>query len=301
MALLLAACGPAMLPTPAVTPAPAFVLSGIVFFDRNGNGARDDGEPAIPDATIQVGGLVATTAADGSYAVRGVTGGEQSVRLSAPGFRHVSLSSNAAQSIDEPVNLVVDGDTRRHFGLTQGFLTLPFRCCPPFTIKAPLGMSVMFDVDRRIGYVRSYDPQRIGSDTRPGHEGSDLVVCDQHEGIDYCFPMGTDIVAAAPGVVSKVDVNASAGDYVVIDHPYAGIQTLYAHLSQILVNAGQPVARGQLVARSGASGMAGEPHLHFGCYATWKSPVVPMDPYRDLTDPASKSRWTVDNRPQYPR
>lgn len=128
-----------------------------------------------------------------------------------------------------------------------------------------------------------------------------MVVTDQHEGIDYCFPIGTEIVAAAPGTVKRIAFNENAGHYVLIDHPYAGLQTLYAHLSQVTVAAGQAVARGQPIARSGDSGMAGEPHLHFGCYLAGDTASDPRDPYRDLTDPASQSHWTVDNDPQYPR
>jgi hypothetical protein len=64
----------------------------MVFFDYNGNGIRDEREPPIPGAKVQVGSLIAITGPDGSYTLKGVPRGRQQVRLSAPGFRYISLS-----------------------------------------------------------------------------------------------------------------------------------------------------------------------------------------------------------------
>jgi murein DD-endopeptidase MepM/ murein hydrolase activator NlpD len=160
-------------------------------------------------------------------------------------------------------------------------------------------MTGMFDVDRRVSHVRSYDPNTV----KPDFESNGVPpwAYDQHDGVDYCFPVGTQIVAAAPGTVKVIEFEAGgAGNLLVIHHPYDGKQTLYAHLSEILVSTGERVARGQPVALSGNSGVSGEPHLHFRL-ATWETPPDPIDPYRDLTDPESVSYWTVANNPQYPR
>jgi len=62
---------PTSTPTPTATPTPitTFALSGVVFFDYNGNGIRDEGEPPISGAKVQVGSLTAATGPDGSYTI----------------------------------------------------------------------------------------------------------------------------------------------------------------------------------------------------------------------------------------
>jgi hypothetical protein len=72
---------------------------------------------------VQVGSLTATTGPDGSYTLKGVPRGKQQVRLSAPGFRYISLSVEAFQPAERPVTVTVEKDTRRDWGLMQGFLT----------------------------------------------------------------------------------------------------------------------------------------------------------------------------------
>jgi murein DD-endopeptidase MepM/ murein hydrolase activator NlpD len=52
------------------------------------------------------------------------------------------------------------------------------------------------------------------------------------------------------------------GKYIVIEHPN-GTQTLYGHLSQVLVNVGDSVSKGDNIAKSGNTGRSTGPHLHF--------------------------------------
>ena len=83
--------------------------------------------------------------------------------------------------------------------------------------------------------------------------------------IDIGAPRGTDILAAASGIVivaRSSGWNGGYGNYIVIQHGN-GTQTLYSHASRLLVSAGDSVARGQTVALIGASGLATGPHLHF--------------------------------------
>lgn len=286
-------------PAPASksSPVPTFTLTGIVFFDCNGNGVRDDNEPVIANATVQVGRLSAAVSSDGRYILRGVPKGTQQVRLLAPSFRYVSLSPDFIQPSAKSVSVVVDGDTRRDWGLAQGFLTLPFKRCPRFIRDSPFGMTGMFDVDRRVGHVRSYDPEQVKADYES--DGKPPWVYDQHDGIDYCFVEDTEIVAAAPGIVRQCWFDKTAGNCLVIQHPYDNSQTIYAHLSQSLVAVSQGVSRGQCIGLSGNTGVSGEPHLHFG-YGTWTTPPNRLDPYRDLMNLTSIGYWTVDNNPQYP-
>jgi len=84
-----------------------------------------------------------------------------------------------------------------------------------------------------------------------------------HRGIDISPAYGTPVTAADGGVVSAVQYNRwDYGYYIIISHGN-GYETLYAHLSQILVSPGQRVGRGELVGRVGMTGYATGPHLHF--------------------------------------
>lgn len=85
---------------------------------------------------------------------------------------------------------------------------------------------------------------------------------ESHTGLDIAAPTGTDIVAALGGQVSRVGVIGDYGLTVVIDHGQ-GLETLYAHCSETLVQEKQEVLQGQVIARVGQSGDADGPHLHF--------------------------------------
>lgn len=83
-------------------------------------------------------------------------------------------------------------------------------------------------------------------------------------GIDYKLPLGTDVLAAADGIVGVVQrEDASAGGlYVLINHG-AGVYTLYCHLSEISVAPGWRVDAGQVIGKSGNTGHSTGAHLHF--------------------------------------
>jgi len=89
-----------------------------------------------------------------------------------------------------------------------------------------------------------------------------LKVYKLHTGIDIAAAAGTDIVAANAGTVITAGWNNSYGYYIMIDHG-GGIVTLYAHSSKLLVSKDDVVARGQVIAKVGSTGMSTGPHLHF--------------------------------------
>jgi murein DD-endopeptidase MepM/ murein hydrolase activator NlpD len=89
-----------------------------------------------------------------------------------------------------------------------------------------------------------------------------LQVMRFHEGLDIVNDVGTPVKATGDGVVRLVGRNAGYGLSIEIDHGY-GYQTVYAHLSKALVRIGQRVRRGDLIARSGHSGLVSGPHLHY--------------------------------------
>ena len=83
-----------------------------------------------------------------------------------------------------------------------------------------------------------------------------------HEGLDIGAGIGTNVIATADGTVSEAENSTGFGKVVKIDHGY-GIETLYAHNSQLLVNKGQVVQRGTLIAKSGNTGWSTGPHVHY--------------------------------------
>ena len=88
---------------------------------------------------------------------------------------------------------------------------------------------------------------------------------ENHEGIDFVGPYGTDIVAAADGVVERSEYYGGYGETVTVDHGY-GYETLYAHLSKRAVKVGEKVTRGDVVGYLGNTGRSTGPHLHYGIY-----------------------------------
>jgi murein DD-endopeptidase MepM/ murein hydrolase activator NlpD len=85
---------------------------------------------------------------------------------------------------------------------------------------------------------------------------------EHHDGIDIAAPEGSPVSAAAPGVVIFSGEQRGYGNLAVIDHG-RGEATVYAHCQKILVSQGDPVTRGQIIARVGRTGRATGPHLHF--------------------------------------
>jgi murein DD-endopeptidase MepM/ murein hydrolase activator NlpD len=83
-----------------------------------------------------------------------------------------------------------------------------------------------------------------------------------HEGIDFPANLGSDVVAAASGKVIAAGWHPQYGKIVEIDHGN-GLVSVYAHASQVFVNEGDLVMRGQRIALVGSTGRSTGPHLHF--------------------------------------
>jgi murein DD-endopeptidase MepM/ murein hydrolase activator NlpD len=132
--------------------------------------------------------------------------------------------------------------------------------------------------------VKYYQPFQYGEVRRVtcgnGH-GSHTDAADRHA-IDYGVPVGTPVVAAAPGVVVAVE-NRFAGrssdagrvNQIAIKHA-DGKVTVYLHLKQdgAVVEVGQEVMRGDFIGYSGNTGRSSGPHLHFGVQRRFGGPSV---------------------------
>jgi murein DD-endopeptidase MepM/ murein hydrolase activator NlpD len=84
-----------------------------------------------------------------------------------------------------------------------------------------------------------------------------------HRALDIAAWTGAQVKASDSGfVVAAGWSDAGYGNYIVIDHRN-GFQSLYGHLSRILVNAGDSVGKGSVIGLMGTSGRSTGPHLHF--------------------------------------
>ena len=96
-----------------------------------------------------------------------------------------------------------------------------------------------------------------------------------HTGVDISATIGSDFTAIADGIVVKAEYNGAYGNMVIIDHG-GGVQTLYAHGSQIIAQVGQEVKAGDIVLKVGSTGYSTGPHAHFEVRING-SPVNPLD------------------------
>lgn len=94
---------------------------------------------------------------------------------------------------------------------------------------------------------------------------------DAHHGVEFQNAFGADVLAAGGGEVMFADADKTVkfspwnnfyGNVVIIRHA-DGMFTLYAHLSAVLVQAGDEVEAGDVIGQVGMSGAATGPHLHF--------------------------------------
>ncbi len=84
-----------------------------------------------------------------------------------------------------------------------------------------------------------------------------------HLGIDIKLPVGTPILSTSGGIVSKVERAKKGYGYLIVIQHDEIYETKYAQLSEIKVEVGQKVNKGQVIALSGNSGTSTGPHLHY--------------------------------------
>jgi murein DD-endopeptidase MepM/ murein hydrolase activator NlpD len=100
-----------------------------------------------------------------------------------------------------------------------------------------------------------------------------------HKGIDIPSWTGAPIKSSADGLVVYAGWSSGFGNVVVVDHNF-GFRTIYAHASRLLVDRGDLVRKGQVIAQVGSTGISTGPHLHYEV-RRWKQPMQPRR-YLDL-------------------
>src|SRR5579859_5020983 len=121
---------------------------------------------------------------------------------------------------------------------------------PKFLWSQPFQQQPNTKVEANFADVRNYihNGKKIDQQTHLGYDLSST----QHVGVQASND-GRVVYAAPLGIY---------GNCIVVDHGY-GLQTIYGHLSEIDVHEGDTVKRGQVMGKSGMTGMAGGDHIHF--------------------------------------
>ncbi|NET36150.1 MAG: M23 family metallopeptidase [Cyanothece sp. SIO1E1] len=83
-----------------------------------------------------------------------------------------------------------------------------------------------------------------------------------HRGVDFRAPAGTPVMATSDGKVIKAGETYGYGIRIIIQHDES-YQTLYAQLSELNVEEGQEVKKGEVIGKVGSSGLSTAPHLHY--------------------------------------
>lgn len=113
--------------------------------------------------------------------------------------------------------------------------------------------------------IKSGGPSYDGYYLKPFGGGHKTQGLHGYNAVDYGLTPYTGLYASAAGtvIISKNSGwNGGYGNYVVIQHPN-NTQTVYGHMSNAIVSAGQAVTQGQIIGYSGNSGNSTGPHLHF--------------------------------------
>jgi murein DD-endopeptidase MepM/ murein hydrolase activator NlpD len=108
-----------------------------------------------------------------------------------------------------------------------------------------------------------------------------------HSGIDIAAATGTPVVAAGSGTIISAGWNNGYGKAIVIQHD-DNHQTLYGHLSDISVQAGQSIVKGTVIGKVGSTGNSTGPHLHFEKRESNPDGWVAIDPTQDI-------QYAIDN------
>jgi murein DD-endopeptidase MepM/ murein hydrolase activator NlpD len=199
-----------------------------------------------------------------------------------------TILSHMASSSAAPVDPTVVGHFR------------PSMSLPAYAgLKPVSGIAPIMNFFDRTGGGRGFRrtvTKRTARDWRGGR-----LTYDEHDGTDFVCPPRTPIVAAAPGVlVATRDSFLRGGLTACVDHG-GGVVTQYTHLTRVVAEIGQPLARGEVLAWSGTGGLdmvSGfpwvPPHVHFMAWVDG----VPVDPYRLVDDAPHRVRWLHGNAPE---
>lgn len=183
---------------------------------------------------------------------------------------------------------------------TLGFFR-PDVAVPTYLGKYPQNrLAPIFHCFDRVSGGKHYS-QRITRKTMTDFRGKHLGY-DEHDGVDFACPIGTELIASAPGHVVMIRDNWLRGGLTItVDHG-CGLLTQYTHCWKPLVVLGQLVHRGETIALSGSAGVDMtlsfpwvSPHIHF---MVWNR-GVPIDPFLADGESDHTGTWVERNTPGF--
>ncbi len=242
-------------------------------------------------------GLVTTLEGflEGRTGVQIVTSRVESYDEELPYYTHVIYDESRVSSYNKVIKkgenglsyvtadiIYINGERARADVITRQLISLPV------SAKVKKGMCEEAIEAIRESYAYSADENDVELMTFPCQITKRTYISSywgdrrNHKGVDIASPKGSEIYAAADGVVSFVGWNGAYGKCVIIDHPDGKTQTLYAHNSSNLVKKGDTVTAGQVIAKVGSTGKSTGNHLHFSVLVKGKH--VNPEKYLGLND-----------------
>jgi murein DD-endopeptidase MepM/ murein hydrolase activator NlpD len=155
-----------------------------------------------------------------------------------------SVQTNAAELVEEMERLLKELKDRDH--------------------KLSLLEELIMEQDLQAASLPAGRPVRSGVITSTYGYRKDPITGRRsfHRGVDFAGKRGTDILAVADGLVVSSESKSGYGRTVEIRHAN-GLVTRYAHNQKLLVQVGDLVKKGEVIAKLGSSGRSTGPHLHF--------------------------------------
>jgi hypothetical protein len=302
-------------------------LEGELYVGWDGNGIKEEGMQPLSNEIMVLdsvskrlsGGIVpdfvakSTSDSSGHWEIDDIPTGDYLLHSNTPDvfsgrnnfqFRYMCQSNNDFRPVNGTVliggsyggqgtvdsyELSLDESQKTNFEFSNGFLTLPFLKGTPIKINAY--------VDESNGNCENYLGKSCGG--APGYPGT-----------DFAMPVGTPVVAAAPGKVESISGDSSKGISVVISHEdftaFEALSTHYNLLSEVEVSEGQQVYRGQRLGLSGEDKTHPGPHLDFQLNRTSsagsesEAPLGILDPFASTWNSRyGLGYWTKKNDPQF--
>ncbi|MDA7432504.1 M23 family metallopeptidase [Synechococcus sp. AH-601-N23] len=164
------------------------------------------------------------------------------------GSPRVTFQPTRTQPVRVPVSALL-ADGRGGFRLESVFAVTP----RPLPVQGNGNRALLFPV---VG--QAFSSSGFGWRLHPSL-GSWLM----HSGRDFAAPEGAPVVAALSGTVLSSGLAGGYGIAIELDHREPRRRTLYGHLSELYVKAGQSVQQGEVIGRVGSTGLSTGPHLHF--------------------------------------
>ena len=190
------------------------------------------------------------------------------------------FETTAPEPVTEYTSLFIDESVETTLTLNETTLTLNENQLPFLQHDRWIPVDESDSNKRQLTLFRSTPsiwPVR-GWVTREYQSSSDPVM-RRHLGMDVAAREGAPVLAAGDGIVMFADWDQDLGWLVEVEHGY-GFTTRYGHNSNLRVERGQRIRRGQIIALVGNTGHSSAPHLH---YEVWKENIS-VNPRNYLSD-----------------